>query len=475
MSLQFLNVKSFIDTKVKEKLNELTTSFETNFNSNVNCSTFSNDFNNFIKNYQEGIFNDIKDEGTNLALMLNENESKEAGEYMKIITTEHMKYIHSLYEKKMYECELETFSKNSTYSGELGRAYEFIIQGDVKITKVKKIYDSTHKITFHSVNKILTYQVHKNKNEKITHTHMPIHPDNEGDHPIGSKSAIEYIKNNPEKVVNVDYNLNKQRNVKLTNIDEFIRDFNIVENFKPTTVMEIGFKRYLFVINKIKKDKNNKMSFYISTKEIRLLGKCSNTLVKKIPIGMYKRVRFDIDDYEVYGNSTSLDPQLIRECENHPEFRGCSELLSKRYTEYFCPPGSVITTMDLSSGIPNFCRWNCNNDFPYLVGGICWSGCNRSSDDFGVGDVCFRHNYRYGLFGEYWGDWALPEYRKEAAIPKTFYWHDYGYRCISSNDRSDERQCISMTIGSLDCHTARGDDNRGSCCPNNCSGVSEFM
>jgi len=439
-SLQFLNFKSFIDTKIKEKLNELTTSFETNFNSNVNCSTFSNDFNNFMKNSQEGIFNDIKDEGTNLALMLNENESKEAGEYMKTITTEHMKYIHSLYEKKMYECELETFSKNSTYLGEIGRAYEFIMRGDVKITKVKKIYDSTHKITFHSVNKILTYQVHKNKNEKVTHTHMPIDPDNEGDHPSGSKSALEYIKNNQEKIVNVDYNLNKQRNIKLININEFIRDFNSVENFKPTTIMEIGFKRYPFVINKVKKDKNNKMAFYISTKEIRLIKKCSNTLVKKIPIGMYKRARFDIDDYEVYGNSI--------------KYTDLTE-------EYFCPPGSVVTTMD--GNLPSLCRWNCRSDYPDLIGGICYSLCNKGPDDYEVGPGCWTHNHRY--WGDlYFGDWPYLSYLKSSYIPNSFYWGDAGYTC---RDNGLSRKCTSEK-GGFECYADRGSDGWGSCCPANC-------
>jgi hypothetical protein len=460
-SLQFLNVKSFIDTIVKEKLNELTTTFETKYR-NVNCSTFSNDFNNFIKNSQERIFNDIKDKGDELFKILNENESKEAGEYMKTITTEHMKYMNSLYEKKMYECELETFNKNSTYLGESGRVYEFVMQGDVKITKVKKIYDSTHKITFHSVNKILTYQVHKNKNEKITFTYMPIHPDNEGDHPIGSKGALEYIKNNPEKVASVDYNLNKQRNVKLTNIDEFIRDFNIVDNFKPTTIMEIGFKRYPFVINKVKKDKNNKMSFYISTKEIRLMGKCSNTLVKKIPIGMYKRVRFDIDDLQLYGNS---------------------HFNSELNYEYFCPPGSVITTLyyeptvsggyteisEMKIGVPDQCRFNCRSDYPYLTGGVCYSGCNKRPDDYAVGPCCWTPYYLYGLFGESY-NFPYSDYCKSSYIPKSFSYIEKGYKCKNDDNNPDYRVCMTETrLNVKSCYTAKGDDNRGSCCPDNCN------
>ena len=182
----------------------------------------------------------------------------------------------------MHECELDHFRKYPTYMSDSYRKYDTVMTGDVNINKIKTVYESTHKITFNKINKILIYQVHENKNEIISLTHIPEHPDNKdtNNHPQNTSEVSEYIQNNPEKVANATFNLNENRNIKLLGIDDFILYFNNTSNFKPTTIMEIGFKKYPFVINKVKKI-NNKMVFYISTKEIKLLGKYSNNLIKK--------------------------------------------------------------------------------------------------------------------------------------------------------------------------------------------------
>jgi hypothetical protein len=327
MSLKLTKFKTFFDTNVTNKLTNFNALLEDQFkNSNINCSTFVKDFQNFIINNQT--FIDIQDKGDKLFARLNKDEKIQAISYTNNTNTKLIQMVSSIYQKKMHKCELENFKNDPAYLSDIGRTFEFIMRGDINITKIKKRYDSTYKITFCSVTKILTYQVHKNKNNIIPLTHLPEHPNTE-DHPVNSNDAFEYIKNNPNKVVNADFNLNKNRNVKLSNIDEFISDFNSVENFKPTAIMEIGYKRYLFVINKVKKNYiNNKLVFYISTKEIRLVGNLSNNLSKKIPTGIHKRVRIDIDDYEVYGNSF----------ENHTG-------------KLFCPAGSNITTMNGSGFI----------------------------------------------------------------------------------------------------------------------------
>ena len=62
----------------------------------------------------------------------------------------------------------------------------------------------------------------------------------------------------------------------------------------PTTVMQIGYKKYVFVIKNAiyNKNKKYKLVFNISTKAIDSKNK------PKIPKGKFKRVRFDIDGFD---------------------------------------------------------------------------------------------------------------------------------------------------------------------------------
>jgi len=399
MSLELLNFKTFVDTKVKNKLINFNALLENEFkNSTINCSTFSNDFENFVRTLKTNLFIDLTDEGKMLVSMLNENERTQADEYMQTTITTYMQMNNIVYQNIMHQCELENFKKNPLYLSGTGRVFEFVMRGDVKITKIKKRYDSNYKITFSRVNKILTYQVHKSKNEIIPLTHLPEHPNTSDDHPRRSNDVFEYIKNNPEKVVVVDFDLNKNRNVRLSNIDEFISDFNSVENFKPTTVMEIGYKKYVFVINNVKKNyNNNRLVFYISTKEIRLVGNFSNNLTKILPLGMHKRVRIDIDDYEVYGNGINC-PSFGEETDN----------------TCYCPGGSTITTMGLGISI---CRKRCRSDYPNLVGGFCYSICTDGA--YYVGPCCWKHHYD-PIFG--W-DWPYSTGCISSYMPESFAWN----------------------------------------------------
>ena len=69
---------------------------------------------------------------------------------------------------------------------------------------------------------------------------------------------------------------------------------NPIVPYCPTTVMQIGYKKYVFVIKNAiyNENKKYKLVFHISTKAIDSKNK------PKIPKGYFKRVRFDIDGFD---------------------------------------------------------------------------------------------------------------------------------------------------------------------------------
>jgi hypothetical protein len=184
------------------------------------------------------------------------------------------------------------------------RKFDQVVKGDVKISKCLKLKnnnnDYSHKIKFDKIGKFLQYQVWDPKGT-VQITHLPRDPSSEN-HPKEFNDAQIYIKNNPSKVKTVDYNINEDREVVLKNAKEWVKQFNNIRflHFTPTTVMQVGYKKYVFVIKKVKINKKGKTVFYISTKEI-LVNNNSEQMekLKKIPKGEYKNVRFDID----YGQS----------------------------------------------------------------------------------------------------------------------------------------------------------------------------
>jgi hypothetical protein len=98
-------------------------------------------------------------------------------------------------------------------------------------------------------------------------------------------------------------NINSNRSVILYTPNNWILTFfpinnNNINKFTPTTVMEIGNKKYVFVIESAtyKDNKKYNVVFHVSTKEII---KNNNKLKKltELPINIkIKNVRFDIDD-----------------------------------------------------------------------------------------------------------------------------------------------------------------------------------
>jgi hypothetical protein len=150
--------------------------------------------------------------------------------------------------------------------------FDQVVRGDVII---KQICNKKYEITFTKIGKFLLYQVW---------------------------SADNSIQQN------------ENRSVKYVNAKEWVQ--NILETnkklkdsgkpqFTPTTVMKIGCKKYVFVINKAKLNKDGHVVFEVSTKEIKLRDDTSKELLK-IPHGHYKNVRFDIDSILLGGVELNL-------------------------------------------------------------------------------------------------------------------------------------------------------------------------
>ena len=64
--------------------------------------------------------------------------------------------------------------------------------------------------------------------------------------------------------------------------------------YTPTTVMEIGNHKYVFVIYKAKLNRKGHVVFKVSTEEIKLSNGTSKKMIQ-LPCGKYDGVRFDID------------------------------------------------------------------------------------------------------------------------------------------------------------------------------------
>ena len=136
--------------------------------------------------------------------------------------------------------------------------FDQVVKGNVNIKKISK---NKYKITFSKISKFLKYQT-------------------------WSKNTL---------------NDNENRKVYYQNAKLWIQNFNSFNAslkasdkplFTPTTVMEIGKKKYIFVINEAKINYKNRVVFKVSNEEIKLLSGTS----KKIPQGSFHNVRFDIDD-----------------------------------------------------------------------------------------------------------------------------------------------------------------------------------
>jgi hypothetical protein len=153
----------------------------------------------------------------------------------------------------------------------LKREFDQILSGDVTIKKLCNS-DDEYKITFSKkkkqISKMLIYQVWSDSN------------------------TIEGKK------------LNENREVYETTAKKWVKSAfpkpPPAVPFTPTTVMEHGNKKYVFVINDAKVNANGHVVFYVSSKHIDP-NSTNKTIkkLKKIPQGKFQHARFDIDFYGI--------------------------------------------------------------------------------------------------------------------------------------------------------------------------------
>jgi hypothetical protein len=162
-----------------------------------------------------------------------------------------------------------------------GKNIEFdqVVKGNINVKQLSK---KKYKITFSEIDNFLVYQVWSdvykklNKNRKVYY-----------------QKAKKWVQN-----------FNKL-NTTLKTSDKHL--------FNPTTVMEIGLKKYLFVIYKAKLNGKGQVVFKVSTEEIKL---SSGTFKKmlKLPRGHHDGVRFDIDSAFGVVDTSSCTPGDAGSC-----------------------------------------------------------------------------------------------------------------------------------------------------------------
>jgi len=149
-----------------------------------------------------------------------------------------------------------------------GREFDQVLRGDVKIKKIPNS-NKEYKITFSkkNISKVLMYQTWSSTSDALNSNQR-----------VGEFKAKNWVKIFFPKTPYATYAI----------------------PFTPTTVMEIGNNKHVFVINNAKV-KEGRVVFYVSSKDIDLNN--TNKVVKKlkkIPTTkkgeMFRRVRFDIDD-----------------------------------------------------------------------------------------------------------------------------------------------------------------------------------
>jgi uncharacterized protein YjbI with pentapeptide repeats len=184
------------------------------------------------------------------------------------------------------------------------RGFDQVVKGNIKIIKIKddKIESQNlnynYKIIFRKIGKFLVYQTwDKDDSVKI---YFP-----KGEH-NSTRTLRQELKNNPDAKDVLELTINNDRLVNLEDFKLWItqafyqKKMNNKQPFQPTTVMEIGNKKFVFVITNAEITPSDKVVFYISTKEIRLQNQNrnqNNNMKKmiKLPRGRFKNVRFDID------------------------------------------------------------------------------------------------------------------------------------------------------------------------------------
>jgi len=140
-------------------------------------------------------------------------------------------------------------------------SFDQVVEGNVDIKKLSK---KNYKIKFSKISKILKYQTWSESSKTLN-----------DDRSVYYQKAKTWIND-----FNFFNRLNKSSNKPL---------------FTPTTVMEIGNNKYLFVIDEAKVNGKGRVVFKVSTKEIKL----SEKKMLKLLCGHHDDVRFDIDSFNL--------------------------------------------------------------------------------------------------------------------------------------------------------------------------------
>ena len=138
--------------------------------------------------------------------------------------------------------------------------FDQVVKGNVDIKQLSK---KKYKITFNEIGKFLLYQTWSSESNTQN-----------------SDRKVSYIK--AKEWINYFNYTNKY-------LEE-----NQKSLYTPTTVMEIGNHKYVFVIHKAKLNGKGHVVFKVSTEEIKLSNGTSKKMIQ-LPCGKYDDVRFDID------------------------------------------------------------------------------------------------------------------------------------------------------------------------------------
>lgn len=142
----------------------------------------------------------------------------------------------------------------------MSKSFDQIVKGSITIKKCKK---KNYKITFCTNNQFLRYQVWCADDNAVNSSRT-----------VYKQSANNWVNQFNELNASL-----KASNKPL---------------FSPTTTMELGYDKYVFVIHKAKINDNGNMVFSVLTNEINLSDGTSKKMIT-LPCGKYDGVRFDID------------------------------------------------------------------------------------------------------------------------------------------------------------------------------------
>jgi len=147
-------------------------------------------------------------------------------------------------------------------------SYDQVVKGNVDIKKLSK---KNYQIKFNKIRKFVKYQEWSDSSKTLNGNNRSIYYQN----------AISWVKS----------------------FNYFNRSLKASKKplFTPSTVMEIGNDKYVFVIDEAEINSKGRIVFKVSTKEIELKKGTSKELLKLL-CGHHDGVRFDID------SSTFLEP-----------------------------------------------------------------------------------------------------------------------------------------------------------------------